>query len=95
MKYIKLDNLDRLCKGDKNKRIKYLEQYLELIPSSVTRIELAMKQQDKTALAKEIHYIKPQLMFFGMEDSSLTNAQNKTNNDYLPIISSLLVHIKK
>ena len=94
MKYINLDNLDRLCKGDKSKRIKYLQQYLELIPTSVIRIEAALKKMDKKALASEMHYIQPQLMFFGMDNISLFNIQSETNDNLIMQMNKILDQIK-
>ena len=94
MNYINLNNLNRLCIGDENKRIKYLQQYLELIPVSVIRIHTALEKVDKSALAKEIHHIQPQLMFFGMDKLLLVNFQDETNENLFSRMDKLLEYIK-
>jgi HPt (histidine-containing phosphotransfer) domain-containing protein len=68
--YINLDTLHAICKGDKDKKLRYLNQFLEMIPLSIQKLKLDIEEEDRSKLLKEIHFMSPQLVFFGIDDFS-------------------------
>lgn len=81
--YINLDTLHAICKGDKEKKLKYLNQLLEMIPSSIQKLKLDIEEEDRSRLMREIHFMLPQLMFFGLDDFSDLMKKEK-GLEYLP-----------
>ncbi len=69
--YIKLKELHKLCKGDKDRELNYLKQFLDMITVSIQKIKLAIEKGDRETIVKELHYMSPQLMFFGINDFSI------------------------
>lgn len=68
--YINLDTLHAICKGDKDKRLRYLNQFLKMIPLSIQKLRLDIEEEDRNKLLKEIHFMSPQLAFFGIDGFS-------------------------
>ena len=66
--HINTESLIKLCKDDKVKQLKYLKQFLDLIPISKDRLEYFIKTENRVKLQGEIHYMLPQLVFFGIHD---------------------------
>lgn len=69
-KYLNLDSLNDLCKGDHSKYLKYLKQFSTLIPVSIINIEKSLEEENTEKIFQEIHFIHPQLLFFGIDDFS-------------------------
>ncbi len=81
--YINLDTLHDYCKGDKDKELRFLMQFLEMIPLSIHKIQLNIEEKDRSKLLKEIHFMSPHLLFFGIEDfSDLTKREKEI--EHLP-----------
>jgi len=80
--HINIESLIELCKDDKIKQLKYLKQFLDLIPISKDRLEYCIKTKNRVELLGEIHYMLPQLIFFGIHD--FTNILKK-KDDPIPL----------
>ena len=65
---IQLEQLNQLCKGDPEKKRKYLLQFLELVPPRIQQIKKALKAGDHKSVRQTIHFLAPQLAFFGIPD---------------------------
>ncbi|MFK5855448.1 MAG: hypothetical protein QM503_04900 [Bacteroidota bacterium] len=65
---INLKVLNKLCKGNETRKLNYLKQFLEMIPLSVQKIKFAIDKGDRKTILKELHYMSPQLVFFGIDD---------------------------
>ena len=65
--YINFDTLHATCKGDKDKERRYLNQFIKMIPLSIQKLKLDIKEEDRSRLLKEIHFMAPQLVFFGID----------------------------
>lgn len=72
---IKLDRLDQLCGKDKAKKRQFLLQFLELVPPVLEQVEVGLKNGDREKLRKGIHFLAPQLSFFGISDFTLILGQ--------------------
>lgn len=64
---INLKQLNKLCKGNEARELKYLKQFLEMISLSIQKLKLATEKGDRTKVMKEIHFMLPQLVFFGVD----------------------------
>ena len=65
---IDLHNLQQISRGDRVRQLRYLKQFVELIPSRTQQIKEALAQQNRTLLRKLIHQLSPQIQFFGIND---------------------------
>ena len=65
---IQLKQLDELCKGDQEKKKKYLAQFLQLVPPRIQQIKKALEAHDQKSLRQTMHFLAPQLAFFGIPD---------------------------
>lgn len=69
--YIKLERLDQLCKNDEEKKKKFLQQFLDLVPKGIHQLKNDLKKLDRMKVRKTIHFLAPQLTFFGIPDFSV------------------------
>jgi hypothetical protein len=72
---IKLDRLNHLCGKDKAKKRQFLLQFLELVPPTLEQIKAGLKNGDRQKVRKGIHFLAPQLSFFGISDFTLILGQ--------------------
>lgn len=87
--YIKLERLSRLCKDDVEKKRKYLLQFLELVPAGIEQARLSIKQGDGKKLWEVVHFLAPQLAFFGILDFALVLEKKSQAPD--PILPEELI----
>lgn len=66
--YISPQNLIQVSRGKDKVAIKYLKQFLELIPSRTTLLRQSLAKKDRESVRKILHQISPQLQFFGIPD---------------------------
>lgn len=66
--HIKLDRLDQLCGKNAAKKRKFLLQFLELVPPGIEQLKAAIRKEDRKEVRKIIHFLAPQLTFFGIPD---------------------------
>ena len=90
---INLERLNKLCKGNKTKKLKYLKQFLEMIPLSIQKLKFAMEKGDRTTILKEFHFMSPQLLFFGIDDFSVL--MERPSNDEVLSFEALKSQIEK
>lgn len=77
---INLAGLNKLCKGNETKKLKYLKQFLEMISLSIQKLRLATEKGDRTTVMKEFHFMSPQLVFFGINDISVLMEKEREND---------------
>ncbi len=73
--HIKLDRLDQLCGKNKVKKHQFLLQFLELVPPVLEQVKVGLKNRDREKVRKGIHFLAPQLSFFGISDFTLILGQ--------------------
>lgn len=78
---INLEGLNKLCKGNETKKLKYLKQFLEMIPLSIQKLKHTTEKGDRSETLKELHFMSPQLVFFGINDASVLLKREKKNED--------------
>lgn len=76
---INLEGLNKLCKGNETKKLKYLKQFLEMISLSIQKLRLATEKGVRTTVMKEFHFMSPQLVFFGINDISVLMEKEREN----------------
>ncbi|MCB9290087.1 MAG: hypothetical protein H6560_22455 [Lewinellaceae bacterium] len=82
--HLKLDRLEKLCQGDPDRKLKYLKQLLEIVPKGMERLQIHLETKDRRALRRAIHYLAPQLSFFGIPDFALILQMEDSQFDNLP-----------
>jgi len=90
---INLEGLNKLCKGDETKKLKYLKQFLKMISLSIQKLKLATEKGDRTLTLKELHFMSPQLLFFGIDDFSVL--MERPSNDEVLSFEALKSQIEK
>jgi len=98
--YINLSKLENLCRKDNGRFLRYLYQFSETIPLSIIKLEEYLKEENRTAILQEIHFMLPQLLFFGFEDFKSINEKNSgkdqmTMTEIHKNLSSALLNLKK
>jgi len=79
---IRLDRLVALCKGDTARQLRYLHQFMELIPAGLEQLRQCLVLEDRSGIRQAVHYIGPQLIFFGLTGfSSLMEKIEKEATD--------------
>jgi hypothetical protein len=66
--YLDLENLLHLSRGDNNQIMKYLNQFLELIPTRVESLKKNMEEGNRKMIRQILHQMSPQLQFFGIPE---------------------------
>ena len=69
-KYVNLDQVLRISRGDEKKRNTYLNQFLSLIPERIEILKAGMNDKDRIAVRKAVHNMGPQIQFFGISEMS-------------------------
>lgn len=64
--YIDPQNLISISRGDKNRMLKYLNQFQELIPQRIENLKEHLKAEDRKMIRQILHQMSPQLQFFGI-----------------------------
>lgn len=99
--YFDLTRTERLCKGDSEKINRYLIQFSTLMTPKVAELEEHIALGDKEAIRKVIHFMAPQLEFFGRAKFRIilnelnTTKKTEISADQLAQISSEIYQIKK
>ncbi len=58
--------LIRLTKGDMERQLKYLNQFLSLVPENTAQLTKSLELKDRQQVKQLLHKMKPQLLFFGL-----------------------------
>lgn len=66
MRYINLENLENISRGDDKRLLKYLIQFRELIPERTAQLQNALQLADRVLIRQILHKMSPQLQFFGI-----------------------------
>jgi HPt (histidine-containing phosphotransfer) domain-containing protein len=66
--YLDLEKLISLSRGDKDRMLKYLNQFQDLIPSRVESLKISLEAEDRKMVRQILHQMSPQLQFFGIPD---------------------------
>ena len=64
--YIDPQNLVSISRGDKERMLKYLNQFLELIPPRIEKLKESLAAEDRKMIRQTLHQMSPQLQFFGI-----------------------------
>ena len=64
--YINPQNLIAISRGDKNRMLKYLNQFQELIPQRIENLKEHLQAEDRKMIRQILHQMSPQLQFFGI-----------------------------
>lgn len=64
--YIDPQNLISISRGDKNRLLKYLNQFKELIPQRIEKLQESLMEKDRKMTRQILHQMSPQLQFFGI-----------------------------
>jgi HPt (histidine-containing phosphotransfer) domain-containing protein len=64
--HIDLQSLINISRGDQQKVLKYLHQFLELIPPRVEKLKAGMQAENRLLVRQILHQVSPQLHFFGV-----------------------------
>lgn len=67
-KHIDPQHLIEISHGDKNRLLKYLNRFQELIPNRIEKLQQALEAEDRNMIRKTVHQMSPQLQFFGIRD---------------------------
>jgi signal transduction histidine kinase/DNA-binding NarL/FixJ family response regulator len=96
------DALQAIAGGNPARVRKYLNLYLESAQTALPRIESALAENDRDALRRAVHTIKPQFKLIGKEDTAAlaqiieTQAVEGTGPEVLPVhVAQLLTAIRQ
>ena len=64
--YIDLQNVISISRGDRGRMMKYLNQFLELIPPRIESLISSLEADDRKMIRQILHQMSPQLQFFGI-----------------------------
>lgn len=67
-KFIDLKNLHNICRGDNEKKLKYLKQFVELITPRTQELKRSLEKADRANIRHILHKMSPQLQFFGVNE---------------------------
>lgn len=71
---IDLSSVEQISRGDSQRKMRYLNQFVELMRERSEAIEAGLKASDLSAIQKVVHSMSPQLKFFevsGTEDAAV------------------------
>lgn len=66
MNYIDLGNVETISRGDATRRLKYLNQFKELIPERLDQLQSVVADQNRFEVRRIVHQMSPQIQFFGI-----------------------------
>ncbi|MEZ4935484.1 MAG: Hpt domain-containing protein [Saprospiraceae bacterium] len=64
--YIDPQNIIGISRGDESRMIKYLNQFLELMPPRIENLKERLQADDRKMIRQILHQMSPQLQFFGI-----------------------------
>jgi len=65
-KLIDPKGLIQIARGDKKRVLKYLNQFMELIPERIEHLKKSIGEEDRKKTRQLLHQMSPQLQFFGI-----------------------------
>lgn len=65
-KLIDPNGLIKIARGDNKRILKYLNQFLELIPQRIEGLKKSIDAEDRKMTRQILHQMSPQLQFFGI-----------------------------
>ena len=98
--YIDLENLINISRGDKQRMLKYLKQFQELIPQRIENVKQSLAKEDRKMIRQILHQMSPQLQFFGIPDVLRPIRRLEHDYDTIPmeeltaIVNDLLAKLK-
>jgi HPt (histidine-containing phosphotransfer) domain-containing protein len=66
--FIDPNNLIGIAEGNKDRTLKYLLQFQELIPSRINKLKDSLENKDRKMTRQILHQMSPQIQFFGIPD---------------------------
>ena len=83
--FIDLDNVQSICRGDKVKMLRYLNQFNELIPQRKDYLKLSLMNGDRFMIRQILHKMSPQLQFFGIKGVTIPIQRMEFEYETIPI----------
>ena len=80
MSIISLKNVEAISRGDHARKMKYLTQFIELIPQRCSELKEALKNDDRQYIRQIIHKMSPQIQFFDMR--GITPTISRVEREY-------------
>jgi HPt (histidine-containing phosphotransfer) domain-containing protein len=68
--YIDLEKLIQLSRGEKDRIVKYMNQFQKLIPERMIKLKDAAHSEERDQMRKQLHKMGPQLQFFGIPNAT-------------------------
>jgi len=65
--HVDLINVLEISRGNELKKKKYLQQFIDLIPTRIEKLKQSLEAEDRVAVRKILHNMSPQLQFFKVE----------------------------
>ena len=64
--FLDIHHLIKISRGDKNRMLKYLDQFQALIPQRIKDLEEALQLEHRSQIQELLHQMLPQIHFFGI-----------------------------
>ena len=65
---IDLQNIINISRGNPDHILKYLKQFMELIPERLKDLKISLENGDRMMIRQILHKMSPQLQFFGIKN---------------------------
>lgn len=65
---IDLQNIISISRGNPDHILKYLKQFMELIPERLKDLKISLEKGDRMMIRQILHKMSPQLQFFGIKN---------------------------
>lgn len=65
---IDLQNIITISRGNPDHILKYLKQFVELIPKRLKDLKISLENGDRMMIRQILHKMSPQLQFFGIKN---------------------------
>lgn len=65
---IDLQNIISISRGNPEHILKYLKQFMELIPERLKDLKISLENGDRMMIRQILHKMSPQLKFFGIKN---------------------------
>lgn len=82
---INLTELIHISSGDKNRMLKYLQQFKELIPIRIENLRERLDAGDRKKIRQLLHQMSPQLQFFGIPNIVIPLRRLELEYDTMPM----------
>lgn len=79
-KYIDLENLFTISRGNPDRILKYLLQFSELIPVRIQSLKNSIANDERKMIRQILHQMFPQLQFFGIP--GIVNPIRRLEHEY-------------